>query len=428
MSDHERLRVVMITPLDFDRAWNNREHNMARRFAAEGCEVAVLFRHMNRRGGLGRMLLDCVTVKVHSRTEAGTQVVRVDPLFNYYGGVKGSADAEQATERAGLSLRAWLVSMLSPLSCLRDLGYWPIMVIVALWKLRGRWDVAIGFGPWGALIAWTLQRVGKVRRWTYEDRDYEPGMLPHGLRRRYTAWLERAMMRRSDLIVTIGRRLERLRRVQARRHVHYIPTGVDWEKFAPARQAAHDGYTLVYTGNLVSWSGVELAIRAMPGVLRAHPSAQLLLIGSGLPAYEHRLKSLVSELTLDDAVEFAGSQPYARLPEWLARADVGLATSLPNAYRRYACPLKVIEYMASGLPVIATRRTEAETLVRACNSGVATAYDVGPLQRAIVSLLSDRTGRQRMGECGVAHSQNMDWSTLMRRDLSLIRSLADASV
>lgn len=416
------FRVLMITPTDYGRAWNNREHHMAREFAALGCDVTILYKALSRSKRWWHLLRDTVFCSVRHRCDKGIQLYRVDPFLNYFGGIRTEMESGPPAVGWRHRLRNMVVRVFSPLSCLRDIFFWPCLTVAALIRLRGTYDVAVGFGPWGSLIAWTLTRMHKTKLFLYEDRDYEPGLLPPGLRRRYTAWLERALLRRADLIVSIGGRLTELRRAQSGKAVHHISTGVNWARFASSRSQDRQGHRMIHVGNLVSWGGLEVAIQAMPLILARVADAQLLVLGGGLPAYERQLRAMVHQAGLDHVVTFLGAQPNERLPKILADAEIGLANSRPVAYRKYACPLKVLEYMAAGLPVIATEQTEAADMVNRFACGLSIPYDADAFAAAVLRVFEERGLYQQMHENAIHHSRASDWPGLFSRELDLIKA------
>jgi glycosyltransferase involved in cell wall biosynthesis len=220
--------------------------------------------------------------------------------------------------------------------------------------------------------------------------------------------------------VSVGRLLAGLRVRQTGRTPRVLPNGVDWGAYADARRREPGGQTLIYVGNLISWSGLEPALEALARLAPELPNARLVVVGDGLPAYVERLRRRTKELGLEDRVRFLGQRAPAELPALLAEADVGLANSEPVAFRRYACPLKVLEYMAAGRPVVATRGTEAGDLVERAGAGVAVAYDVDALTRELERLLRDGELRGSFGRAGVRHSEALDWERLLGRELELL--------
>lgn len=367
------------------------------------------------------MLRDAVTLRVREREASGIRLIAVDPPFNYRGGIRFNAEAGATTgTTAGGRLRLAVIRVLAPLSVLRDVFLSPALAWVGMRRLRGRWDVCIGVGPWGSLAGIVLRLLGRARILVYRDRDYEPGLVPDRLRRAYTAWLERVLVRRADVVISSGRLLAELRRAQGARAVHVVPNGVEWTRFAPARaRTERPGPVVVYVGLLVPWSGLELAIDALAEIRARVPGATLRVIGSGPPAYEARLRAHIARLGLDDAVELEGTRAPDEIPALLAGARVALANSEPIEYRRYACPLKIAEYMAAGVPVVVTAGTEAEAMVEHHGAGLAVPYESAALREALEALLVDDALHARLSAAGVRASADLTWEGLIARELEL---------
>ncbi len=421
------IRVLTTTPIDYDKAWNNRDHNMIRCFSQMNCRVTHVYKALNRSSKFADLLKDTFTTSVSARDEGTARFVRVDPPFNYFAGLEPTVSTWSAERSFRQRLRGRLLRLLYPLRVLRDVFFVPTVTLVVLFRVRGRYDVCVGFGPWGALAGWALRAMGRVRVLVYEDRDYEPGLVPDRLRQAYTRRVDRFTSQRADLVVSVGENLAELRRHEAKREVHVIPNGVAWERFRDARKVERTGDTLLYAGNLVAWSGLEIAIRAMPAILESFPDARLEIVGDGPASYRDALAALVRTLDLEARVEFVGSIPHLELASCMAGAAIGLAISEPVAYRRYAYPLKVIEYMAAGLPVIGTVGTETEKIIERCQCGIATDYGVESFVPAALRLLGDREFHGRARASGLRHSQEMTWESLFARELALIRPLLDAS-
>lgn len=419
------IRLLSITPIDYDRTWNNRDHNMLRCFSAMNCQVTHLYKALNRSSRFADLLKDTFTSSVHVREEGPNRFVRVDPPFNYFAGLESTMPSSPAGRSGRARLRGRLIRLFYPLRVFRDVFFVPTVILVALLRVRGRYDVCIGFGPWGALAGWALRSLGRVRILVYEDQDYEAGLVRDRLRQAYTRWLERFASRTADLVVSVGELLAELRRAESNREVHVVPNGVDWERFRDARTVERQGDTLLYVGNLVSWSGLEIVIRALPAIRESVPGARLKVVGDGLAPYRESLTALVRELGLESHVDFLGSQPHTALSIHMAGAAIGLANSEPVPYRRYACPLKVIEYMAAGLPVIGTLGTETERIIERCQCGIAVAYSVEAFVPAAVRLLGDADYHGRARANGLRHSERMTWESLLAGELALIRRQLD---
>lgn len=145
----------------------------------------------------------------------------------------------------------------------------------------------------------------------------------------------------------------------------FVPNGVDTERFAPLslpekerlRQQLGwgEGETAVYAGRLVAEKCVDQLIRVWPQVREKYPRAQLLVLGTG--PEEERLKQLAGE-----GVHFLGN--VTDVAPYLQAADLFI---LPSATEGLSNAM--LEALAAGLPVIATRVGGAPDIITHQKSG-----------------------------------------------------------
>lgn len=103
-------------------------------------------------------------------------------------------------------------------------------------------------------------------------------------------------------------------------------------------------------GRVTPWKGQHYLVEAFASIVNSHPQARLMLVGSPVfdhDGYERRLKSMVTELGLEDRVCFTGFRHD--LPEVLAAMDVFAFTSV----EKDTSPLTLLSAMASGVPIVA---------------------------------------------------------------------------
>jgi len=110
---------------------------------------------------------------------------------------------------------------------------------------------------------------------------------------------------------------------------------------------------ITYLGTFFHFSGLDVVIREFAGLIAKNPRAKLLLVGGG--EQDKALRDLVSQLKLGDRVIFTGFVPYAKLSGYLGLTTVAINPMLPRMVSHTAFPHKVIQYMASGLPVVSTK-------------------------------------------------------------------------
>jgi glycosyltransferase involved in cell wall biosynthesis len=159
----------------------------------------------------------------------------------------------------------------------------------------------------------------------------------------------------------------------------------------PPRPPAEPGVEVLYAGRLRTRKAVAVLIEAFARVHSRVPATRLRLAGDGeqRPALEEQVR----RLELADAVRFEGAVPHDRMAELYAAADL---FCLPSLYEGF--PLAILEAMAAGLPVVATRVAGTpEAIEDGVHGRLVEAEDVAGLAAALLDLIEDEEGRRRMG-------------------------------
>ena len=133
------------------------------------------------------------------------------------------------------------------------------------------------------------------------------------------------------------------------------PAVVFRAEFQPPTDCANREVQLLYSGTLSSWQGVHLAVEAL-ALLRRDLPARLMIIGSGRTDQIDSLKEFAWRHHVSDSVEMIGAVSQQELAALHHRADVILVPLAPNDRNlvQGCCPMKLLEAMASGTPVVAS--------------------------------------------------------------------------
>jgi glycosyltransferase involved in cell wall biosynthesis len=159
----------------------------------------------------------------------------------------------------------------------------------------------------------------------------------------------RAALRSADLVLPVSEDLGRaLRRLEPRARTRVVPNVVDEQVFTPGRRGSTGRRRLLTAGLLdTERKGVDLLLEAL-ALVPERDGLVLDVVGDGRlrPRYE----ALAARLGLGDAVVFHGLKPKPELAALMREADLFV---LASRYENNPCV--VLEAMASGLPVVATR-------------------------------------------------------------------------
>ena len=171
--------------------------------------------------------------------------------------------------------------------------------------------------------------------------------------------LENTLLSQADLTFVCTRPLLEAKASRTKRAL-LLRHGVDHAHFAKAlsTQAAPELSNLPrpiigFFGLLAEWVDLDLMARLARSSL-----GTLVLLGAVRGADEAKFASL---LALNNVRHF-GRRPYAELPAFCAGFDVAILPFVDDALTRAASPLKVREYLAAGVPVVATALPEIEEL------------------------------------------------------------------
>jgi glycosyltransferase involved in cell wall biosynthesis len=135
--------------------------------------------------------------------------------------------------------------------------------------------------------------------------------------------------------------------------VMFNPYGIDVDRFSGARPERNPPVFLA-VGRLVEKKAPQVTIRAFARVRAEHPSSRLLMVGGG--PLTDQCADLVADLGIVDSVTLAGPRPHHEVAELMTQARCFVQHSVrPASGDMEGTPLAVLEAMASGLPVVATR-------------------------------------------------------------------------
>ena len=178
--------------------------------------------------------------------------------------------------------------------------------------------------------------------------------------------------------------------------VHLFPNAVDATLFRHALvRPESTPFTMGFCGGLRPWHGLDDLAEIFFRVLDSVPTARLLIVGDGpgRSALQDRLRRHGA----GESATFAGAVAHHQVPQWLAQMDVALAT-YPRLEPFYFSPLKVLEYQAAGLPVVASRQGDLPCMVRHGETGFL--YEPGDVAAAaaqVLALGADQALRARIG-------------------------------
>jgi PEP-CTERM/exosortase A-associated glycosyltransferase len=217
----------------------------------------------------------------------------------------------------------------------------------------------------GLPALWAGRRLGLPV--VYEARAFwEDAAVDHGTTRegsfryRLSRALETFLFQRAKgvIVIAAAMRDELARRGVTPSRVTVVPNGVDTEHFSPARRndelarrlGLENAVVLGFIGSFYRYEGLRFLIEAVPELRKRLPQARVLLVGGG--EEEAQLHSLGAELS--GSVVFAGQVAHQQVRDYYSLIDIFVCPRRRMRLTELVTPLKPLEAMAMGRPVLAS--------------------------------------------------------------------------
>ncbi len=218
------------------------------------------------------------------------------------------------------------------------------------------------------------------------------------------------LIRRADIVFVLSEDMRErylAKGVRAERmHVFPVGVGPEFREAAGERQRARerlkvaDHPLVAYIGSLGAARNIDFFCDILSELHRRNPEIRFMILGKDMESTQQRIR----DLGLGEALLHFGTVPHEEVPAYLAGADVGIFPidiDVPRAVYRVSSPLKVAEYMASGMATVTSPLPEARQLVRDANCGtVVEENTVEDFVEAVDRLCQDLGRARALGENG----------------------------
>ncbi|POM26875.1 D-inositol 3-phosphate glycosyltransferase [Actinomadura rubteroloni] len=243
--------------------------------------------------------------------------------------------------------------------------------------------------------------------------------------------LERFCLARSDAVVVPSRVIaDALRGLDVPEdRIHLVPNGADVVE-TPDRPADAPGRYLIYVGALQPWQGLDVLLRAFAR-LADLPDLRLVICAS-VPARRAKpVRRLAERLGVADRIDWRHTLPHPEVAAWLAHAEASIAplTGCARNVEQGCAPLKVLESMAAGVPVVASDLPAVRELMAGGEHGRLVPADrPAELARAVRILLEYPAEARAMGVRGREHIRSgLTWTHSLAKLDAVYRTLASGT-
>jgi phosphatidylinositol alpha-mannosyltransferase len=201
-----------------------------------------------------------------------------------------------------------------------------------------------------------------------------------------------------------------------------IPNGIEIDHFSPdgprIERFIDNKLNILFVGRLEKRKGLDFLLHACAKIRNKYSDFRLIVVGPGTKL-RHGYEDLAKELGLDNIV-FTDWVSFADLPAYYRTADICCAPATGGE----SFGIVLLEAMATGKPVVATNIEGYSSVMTHDQEGLLVPVaDPDSLSTALLTLLEDKTMRDRMGTRGIITSQQYGWEKVSKQILNYYDSL-----
>lgn len=210
---------------------------------------------------------------------------------------------------------------------------------------------------------------------------------------------------------------ERAIKFSGTNNVTVINNGIDFRRFSEIKRIAHNYKVVLSVGIIKERKGYHIAIPAIAEAAKSIPGLKYKIIGPVADEeYLERLKRMVKEFHLENAVEFLDNVSDDELLNWYASSDLFLLPSINVGRSFEGFGLVFLEAAAAGLPVIGTKNNGIEDAVSDGYNGILVSQNnVRETAGAIIKILTDADLASKFLENGKKWALEKDWDKIVEK-------------
>ena len=195
--------------------------------------------------------------------------------------------------------------------------------------------------------------------------------------------------------------------------IEIMPNGIDTKIFHT--NAVKKSKIVLFSGVMYNHRGIDVLLNAAPTVIKKIPEVKFVLLGDG-PELDN-LKKIAENLKIEKNIEFKGWIKRDEVMNYLADASIAIGPLRSTTVTKNALPIKVLEYMASSLPILSQKDTLANDVLVDDENGYSVT-DPEDLATKIIHILENNEKRIKMGIKSYEMSLKFDWKNVTKKILT----------
>jgi glycosyltransferase involved in cell wall biosynthesis len=278
-------------------------------------------------------------------------------------------------------------------------------------------DLFIGVDPLNVLAGNILRFLGKVKKSVYFSADFAIQRFDNSLLNKIYHSLDTSAMQSTDQTWSVSKRIVVYRKKHGllKKKNLLLPNAPFFDEIKRLPYEKIDKNTLVIVSALEKGIAFELLLDSLTVVTKKISDIKLFFIGSG--TQEKIIRDYIQEKKLEKHTKFFGALPHDDMFKVLAKSGVGIAlydTSDPKHFRYFSDPMKVRDYLASGLPVIISGNSGINEDLENENVGFVVELKKEDIVKKLLSVLSPAK-HKKMRENALVYAKKYDTYELLEK-------------
>lgn len=206
-----------------------------------------------------------------------------------------------------------------------------------------------------------------------------------------------------------------------------VPNGVDLEEYSNLGDKYYlrkkfnlpiNKKIIMYVGSFYKWKGIEVVLKSAK-LLNNNKDIIFIVVGGN----ENDLEKYTKNKEIFKNVLFIGHKPRIEIPSYLKSADILLLpnTSVTNESVNYTSPIKMFEYMASGVPIIASNLPSMREVLNSNNSFLVEPDNSQLIISGIKKILNDKDFSDKLARRSLEDVKKYTWDEYAAKILNFIK-------
>lgn len=294
-------------------------------------------------------------------------------------------------------------------------------------KQKEKINVLIAVDCLNAFSALFLKKLGKVDKVIFYSMDFNPIRFNNRLFNSIFHKIEEVCVKNADEVWNVSPKIaegrEKFLSISQKKYPQKVVSSGIWIKkvkqfpFSKVRK-----HQLLFLGHLLKKQGLQMVLDAIPTIVKTIPDFKFLILGGG--EYKSSLMNKVKQLKIEKHVEFKGWITNREIIDTtLGESAAAIVVYVPEKeklynFSYYGDPIKLKEYLASGLPVILTDVSHNAKEIEERKCGIVVEYKKEDIANAVVTILSDEEKLEEYRNNAINYAKEFDWNIIFSKVLN----------